>query len=116
MKTHRMLIITSLVLVALIITTGVSLAQGLIHNLVVNNQDLSGANYQTALLQEGDNVYVDRSFTFMSVPDFLLNQEFIRTANDDKNSNGDNPFITFQVDQNVTVCVGHDNRIANKPT
>jgi hypothetical protein len=115
MKTHRMLIITSLVLVTLIITTGVALAQGLINNLMVNNQNLSGANYQTALLQEGENVYVDRDYTFTSVPDSLLNEEFIRTANDDKSSSGDDPFITFQVDQNVTVCVSHDNRITNKP-
>ena len=115
MKTHRMLIITSLVLVTLLITAGVALAQGLINNLMVNNQNLSGANYQTALLQEGENVYVDRGYTFTSVPDSLLNQEFIRTANDDKSSSGDDPFITFQVDQNVTVCVGHDNRITNKP-
>jgi hypothetical protein len=115
MKTHRMLLITSLVLVTLIITTGVALAQGLINNLMVNNQNLSGANYQTALLQEGENVYVDRDYTFTSVPDSLLNQEFIRTANDDKSSSGDDPFITFEVDQNVTVCVSHDNRITNKP-
>jgi hypothetical protein len=104
-----------LVLVALLISTGVALAQGLINNLVVNNQNLSGANYQTALLQEGENMYVDRGYTFTSVPDSLLNQEFIRTANEDKSSNGDAPFITFEVDQNVTVCVGHDNRITNKP-
>jgi hypothetical protein len=115
MKTHRMLLITSLVLVTLIITTGVALAQGLINNLMVNNENLSGANYQTALLQEGENVYVDRDYTFTSVPDSLLNEEFIRTANDDKSSRGDDPFITFQVDRNVTVCVGHDNRITNKP-
>jgi hypothetical protein len=115
MKTHRMLLIASVVLVALLISTGVALAQGLINNLVVNNEDLSGANYQTALLQEGENVYVDRGYTFTSVPDSLLNEEFIRTANDDKSSNGDAPFITFEVNQNVTVCGGHDNRITNKP-
>ena len=71
MKTHRMLIVTSLVLAALLITTGETLAQGLINNLVVNNQNLSGANYQTALLQEGENVHVDRGYTFTSVPDSL---------------------------------------------
>jgi hypothetical protein len=101
--------------------------RSLIDNLAVNNQNLSGLNYQNAIMKGGQKLYVDRAFTVRGVPVFFKQpldfdgatsipyEEFIRSANNDRDSSGDDPFITFGVDRHVTVCVGHDNRITNKP-
>jgi hypothetical protein len=45
----------------------------------------------------------------------LQGTTYIKTANDDKNSS-DASFLTFDVNQDVTVYVGHDNRKSDKPS
>ena len=40
---------------------------------------------------------------------------YIKTANDDKSSNGAS-FLTFEMNQDVTVYVAHDDRITTKPS
>ena len=66
-------------------------------------------------LQSGSLVYIDRIITFKDVPASLLGATYIKTANDDKGLTGAS-FITFEVNQDVTVYVAHDNRIATKPS
>ncbi|MFQ5963711.1 MAG: DUF5060 domain-containing protein [Candidatus Scalinduaceae bacterium] len=66
-------------------------------------------------LQTGAATYIDRSFTFSTVPASVNGATYIQTANNDKSSTGTS-FLTFDVNQNVTVYVGHDNRITTKPS
>ncbi len=62
-------------------------------------------------LQVGGLVYNDRSYTFTSVPASVQGAAYIQTENDDKKSTA-NPFLSFTVDQPVTVYVAHDQRIS----
>lgn len=62
----------------------------------------------------GKTQYVDRDFKISSGPPALVGLRFLRTANEDKSSRGDS-FITFDVNQPVTVLVAHDDRIAPRP-
>jgi hypothetical protein len=58
--------------------------------------------------------YIDRDFTYSQVPPSLVGATYIRTANDDKFSQGDS-FLSFDVNQPVTVMVAHDDRYTTKP-
>ena len=66
-------------------------------------------------LQVGDRIYIDRTYTFTTVPALVQGEAYIRTANAHK-TNATNPFLTFTVDQPVTVYVAHDKRIVLKPS
>ncbi|MBW1744925.1 MAG: fibronectin type III domain-containing protein [Deltaproteobacteria bacterium] len=86
--------------------------------LVISNLTVdSGKAYEIIEngLQIGSLVYIDRVYTFKDVPASLLGATYIKTANTDKGLTGDS-FITFEVNQDVTVYVVHDNRIATKPS
>ncbi|HXV77667.1 MAG TPA: hypothetical protein VD788_15240, partial [Candidatus Polarisedimenticolaceae bacterium] len=77
---------------------------------------LSGKSYQVVEnLANGDLVYIDRSFTYSQVPTYLLGSTYIRTANDDKLSDGNVDFLSFDVNRDVTVFVAHDDRYTIKP-
>jgi hypothetical protein len=90
-----------------------SVAQVVISNLTI----ASGKAYEVIQngLSNGALVYTDRSFTYSSVPGLVDGATYIKTANDDKNSSG-NSFLTFDVNQDVTVYVAHDDRITTKPS
>ena len=75
----------------------------------------SPASYSWGLLAVGATQYVDRTFTFTAVPAAYLGLDFLQTANDDKGSSGV-PWITFDVAQDVTVTVAHDDRFGTKPS
>jgi hypothetical protein len=66
----------------------------------------SGKAYVWDTLQAGDSVYIDRGYTFSTVPPEYLGLLYLRTANDDKAGTGAS-FITFSVNQPVTVYVGY---------
>lgn len=85
--------------------------------LISNLSAVSGRSYAVTYsgLQNGLPVYVDRDFIYSYVPTWLESKTYIRTANDDKTSSG-NSFISFNVNQAVTVYVAHDNRISTKPS
>ena len=93
-------------IVALLLTFDVlpGNAQGsLISNLSVN----SGATYQVASgLSVGSTTYVDRSYTYTTVPSAVTGATYIRTANNDKFSTG-SAFLSFSVNQDVTVYVAY---------
>ena len=70
----------------------------------------SGKPYIVARpLSSGQRVYIDRNFTYTSIPPRLEGIDFIQTANDDKASIRES-FLTFVVDEPVTVFVLYDSR------
>ena len=85
--------------------------------LTISNLTLaSGKTYvvPTAGLQVGGKVYIDRSYTFRTVPASLQGAAYIQTANNDKAAT-QAAFLSFTVNQPVTVSVAHDVRITPKP-
>lgn len=87
-------------------------AQVVITDLVV----ASGKTYEVVEggLNPGALVYIDRSYTFSSVPLELAGASFIKTANEDK-AGTDEPFVSFMVNQRVTVYVAYDSRANSLP-
>jgi hypothetical protein len=81
--------------------------------LIVTN--LNQINYQTAYLNEGDIYYIDRTFTITNIPSPYQNLLWIKTANNDKASTG-TAFLTFDVNQPVTVYIAYDQSISSIPT
>lgn len=89
-----------------------------IHPLVISNLTVAGGKpYEVVYngLEIGALVYIDRTYTYSSVPNWLKGSTYIKTANDDKDSTGAS-FMTFEVNQDVTVYVAHDDRIATEPS
>ena len=75
----------------------------------------SGKTYQVmADLVPGDVVYTDRSYTYSTLPSMIAGSTYIQTANDDKNANQAS-FLSFSVNQNVTVFVAYDSRASSLP-
>ena len=66
-------------------------------------------------LQAGAPVYIDRSYTFTTVPTSVQGATYIQTANADKAATN-TTFLRFVVNQPVTVYVAHDVRITSKPS
>jgi len=84
---------------------------------ITNLQVQSGQAYVVVPdgLLNGALTYIDRSYTFTTIPPTLTNTTYIRPANNDKNSTGSS-FMSFDVNQSVTIYVAHDDRITPKPT
>ena len=66
-------------------------------------------------LQAGGTVYIDRAYTFTTVPTSVQGAAYIRTANNDKTATNA-AFLSFTVNQPVSVYVAHDDRITPKPS
>jgi hypothetical protein len=77
----------------------------------------SGETYEIVKngLQNGAVVYIDRNYTYSTVPTWLPGTTYIKTANNDKESSAAS-FLTFDVNQDVSVYVAHDDRITTKPS
>lgn len=75
----------------------------------------SGKSYVWEVLEPGRLPYIDRTYTFSSVPASYVGLQYLRTANDDKGSSGSS-FLSFEVNQDVTVYVAHDDRFTTKPS
>lgn len=82
----------------------------------VSISNLSHQNYKIIEngLLSGTNQYIDRKIKFMKIPSFVKGATFIQTANDDKNSKGED-YLTFDVDQDVSVYIAHSNEVNTKP-
>jgi hypothetical protein len=65
-------------------------------------------------LQIGGPVYIDRGDTFTTVPTRLQGAAYIQTANNDKSATTA-AFLSFAVNQPVSVSVAYDVRITPKP-
>lgn len=65
-------------------------------------------------LENGSKSYIDRTYVYSQVPSNLSGAVYIRTANDDKQSQGSD-FLRFDVSNDAVVYVAHDDRISSKP-
>ncbi len=98
-------------------TTAIPVEVGPIALEITNLQVQSGKAYVVGPdgLLNGALTYIDRSYTFTTIPPTLTNTTYIQTGNNDKSSTGSS-FMSFDVNQPVTVYVAHDDRITPKPT
>ena len=83
--------------------------------LIISNVNLDNYRIIQNGLGNGELVYVDRDYTFTDVPEYIQGVAYIKTANDDKSGEGDS-FLSFDVNQDVTVYVGYDIRISGTPS
>ena len=83
--------------------TNLNVASGKAYKIVVNG------------LQKGVGAYVDRNYKYSTVPASLSGSTYIVTANNDKKARTAS-FLSFDVNQDVTVYVAHDDRITTKPS
>jgi hypothetical protein len=65
-------------------------------------------------LTSGALVYLDRSYTFTTIPESIEGSTYIKTANNDKKS-AQIDFLTVSVNQDVTVYVAYDKRATSLP-
>ena len=74
----------------------------------------SGSEYQVVEngLVKGGLLYVDQSFAFSQVAALVEGKTYIKTAIGDRRSKED-PFLTFEVNQDATIYVGHDDQLAD---
>lgn len=76
----------------------------------------SGKAYVLAAgLRDGEASYIDRNFRYARVPSALVGSHYIRVANNDKGSRGDD-FLRFTVSRDAMVYVVHDDRMSDKPS
>jgi hypothetical protein len=102
-----------------VIAVDTTVSYNYVNQLQVTNLNVaSGKAYQIVVdgLQNGALVYIDRSYTYSTIPTSLQGTTYIKTANNDKASNDGASFITFEVNQDVTVYVAHDDLITTKPS
>jgi PKD repeat protein len=89
-----------------------------VSQLVISNLKVaSSKTYQIVDngLQKGAKAYVDRKYKYSTVPASLQGSTYIMTANNDKRAKAAS-FLSFVVNQDVTVYVAHDDRITTKPS
>ena len=85
-------------------------------DLISNLNVITGKAYQVVEnIAIGSKSYIDRSYKFKKLPDFLINASYIMTAKGDRYKRG-YPFISFDVNQNVTVYIAHYDGIIEKPS
>ncbi len=89
-----------------VIDSGAS--SNLITNINANSLDPNDV-YEVDMLAVGEEVFIDTTFTFLSAPSTLLGQEFIRTANDDKEAPAGD-FLSFTLTADATVYILFDAR------
>jgi hypothetical protein len=83
---------------------------------ILNLSAVSGNYYEviSSGAQIGDLVYIDRKYTIQGLPVSLENAIYVQTANNDKQSDG-NDFLSFLTTKDVVVYLAHDYRIDPKP-
>jgi hypothetical protein len=89
-----------------------------------SNQSLSVSNLSAASgeayrivdkgLAAGAPIFIDRGYTVTSVPGSVDGATYIQTANDDK-ARTEGSFLSFSVNQGVTVYVAYDSRATSLP-
>lgn len=79
-------------------------------SLIENISVTSGKNYVVSKLGIGGQYYIDRSYTISALPKYLINAEWIKTANDDKKyTNSD--FLKFNLSKEADVYIAYDQRL-----
>jgi hypothetical protein len=79
---------------------------------IVSN--LTPATYEVTTLSPGDEYYVDRDYTIISMPSDLQGAVGIKTANDDKSVSTET-HIEFDLSQKADVYIAYDNRAISLP-
>ena len=100
------------------IATNTTKSYTFVLQLVISNLTVSsGQAYEIVQngLLDGVLVFIDRTYVYSGVPVLVEGATYIKTANDDKLSSGSS-FITFDVNQDVSIYVAHDDRITTKPS
>ncbi len=82
-------------------------------SLVVS--DPAPATYTWDTLKTGSAVYIDRSYTYSSIPSAYVGARYLQTANNDKTSSGPG-FLSFTINKTVDVVIGHANDAASRPS
>ena len=82
----------------------------LISNIVAAN----GKTYTRDTVAAGNTLYIDRTYSFVTVPSSLAGQDYIRTANADKQLTTAD-FLTFSLSQSAAVYVMYDTRYPIPP-
>ena len=80
----------------------------------VHVANLNHSNYQIASLHQGDKIYVDRDYQVDSIPHELASALWLKTANNDKFSTGDD-FLQFDINRKIDLYVGYDERLTALP-
>lgn len=85
-------------------------------DLISNVSPLSGMSYVASnnSVVVGAPVFIDRSYTFTSVPAEIAGAPYIVTANGDKNRSEEN-FLSFDISQDATVYIAYDVRASSLP-
>jgi len=84
-------------------------------DLQVTNMEVSTNKvYELDVLNPGVRVYIDRTYTWTSIPALYQGQQFIRTANGDK-KNKDANHLSFDINVAATVYVLLDDRATRIP-
>ena len=80
--------------------------------LITDIEEAGGCNtFKTDILETGDKYYVDRSFTLKSIPGNYTDYMWIVSpANNGHRFDLGDSFITFMVNEDVSVFVGYDTR------
>jgi len=94
-------------------TSGAQFSYTFIQSLRISHLSQSAYKVKTAVTN--DSVFIDRAYMIQALPDMLLNQLRIVTANNDKGNTSD-PFFSFTVNQYVNVYVAYDRRLTSLPT
>ena len=76
--------------------------------------ELNRGNYKLTTVQEGEPYYVDRDYKIQSIPKELQSAVWLKTANNDKFSTGNN-FLEFTINQKADLFVGYDARLKPLP-
>jgi hypothetical protein len=91
MKIQGYLYLILMALVVMLISTGESIFLKPIpqassaQHITFKTDALSGKRYEVGALNVGEKLYIDRDYSFTTVPSTLESQEYIQTANKDKN-------------------------------
>jgi len=75
---------------------------------------LNRGAYQLTTVQTGGAYYIDRDYKIQSIPRELQSAVWLKTANNDKFSTG-NDFLEFTINQQADVFVGYDTRLKPLP-
>jgi hypothetical protein len=87
----------------------------LISDLSVNDiENADSWSIRENLASSGEMQYGDRDYTIESIPSYLDNTDWIRTANDSK-TYLDYPVATFTIKKDADIYIAHRDDIADKP-
>ena len=93
----------------------ISLGSGVIITNALVYDENNGNNWSIQNnLQPGDVIYGDRSYRYTQIPENLIGQEWLSTANNSRSFVGEN-LVAFTVSEDAVVFILHRDDISNKP-